>query len=127
MTERILIDTSAWVHALRRDGEAEVRAQVAALVTSGQAVFCDLVLLELWNGARGAQEQKVLRGLERDLEKVETTTEVWDLAVDLARRCRAAGVSAPATDLLVAAISRHHRLPLLHRDAHFEQIDHAVR
>ncbi len=127
MTERVLIDTSAWVEALRREGEAEVRSQVAALVTSGQAVFCDLVLLELWNGARGAQEQKVLRGLERDLEKVETSAEVWDLASDLARRCRATGITVPATDLLVAAIARHHQIPLLHRDAHFDQIDHAAR
>lgn len=126
MSERVLIDTSAWVHALRRDGDAEVRSQVAALVTTGQAIFCDLVLLELWNGAGGAQEQKVLRGLERDLEKVETPAEVWDLAVDLARKCRASGVSAPATDLLVAAVARHHHLPILHRDAHFEQIARAV-
>ncbi|MEP7010805.1 MAG: PIN domain-containing protein [Acidobacteriota bacterium] len=127
MTERVLIDTSAWVDALRREGEVEVRSQVAALVTSGQAVFCDLVLLELWNGARGTQEQKVLRGLERDLEKVDTSTEVWDLAVDLARRCRAAGMTVPATDLLVAAVARHHRLLLLHRDAHFDQIDQAAQ
>jgi predicted nucleic acid-binding protein len=121
-----LIDTSAWIHALRRDGDEDLRSQVASHVASGSAVLCDLVLLELWNGARGAQEQKALRGLERDLEKVETSAEVWDLAVDLARKCRTAGVSAPATDLLIASIARHHRVPLLHRDGHFDLIDNVL-
>jgi hypothetical protein len=81
-----------------------------------------MVLLELWNGAHGPSEQRLLRELERDLEKVPTPPAVWDSASDLARTCRRAGVSVPATDILIAACAEHHDLEILHRDAHFDHI-----
>ena len=49
-----LIDTSSWIDALRRDGDPQIRARVVALMASGEAAWCDLVRLELWNGLRGA-------------------------------------------------------------------------
>lgn len=85
-------------------------------------MLCDLVLLELWNGAHGSSEQRLLRELERDLEKVPTPSAVWEEASNLARSCRKAGVSAPATDLLIAACAEHYGLEILHRDAHFDHI-----
>lgn len=69
MADRILVDTSAWIDALRRDGNPAVRSSVRAATAEGRAVFCDLVLLELWNGAHGPGEQRVLRELERDLKR----------------------------------------------------------
>jgi predicted nucleic acid-binding protein len=122
MAGRVLVDTSAWIDTLRRDGDAEVRSAVRSATTDGRAVLCDMVLVELWNGAHGAKEQRVLRDLERELEKVETPPAVWEAATDLARACRKAGLSAPATDLLIAACAEHHGLQILHRDAHFDQI-----
>lgn len=122
MPGKVLVDTSAWIDALRRDGDPDVRALVRAATAEGRAVLCDLVLLELWNGAQGASEQRLLRDLERDLEKVPTTPSVWETALELARTCRSGGVSAPATDLLIAACAEHHGLQILHRDAHFDHI-----
>lgn len=125
MADRILVDTSAWIDALRRDGDPDVRASVRAATAEGRAVFCDLVLLELWNGAPGPSEQRVLRELERDLEKVSTPPAVWEAASELARACRKAGVTAPATDVLIAACAEHHKLEILHHDAHFDYIARA--
>jgi predicted nucleic acid-binding protein len=122
---RALVDTSAWIDALRRDGDPGVRASVRAATAEGRAVLCDLVLLELWNGARGTGEQRFLRELERDLEKVSTPPAVWDAASEVARACRRAGVSVPATDILIAACAEHHGLEILHRDAHFDHIARA--
>lgn len=122
MSTRILVDTSAWIDALRRDGDPDVRALVRAATVEGRAVLCDMVLLELWNGAHGAGEQRLLRELERDLEKVPTSPDVWETALDLARTCRSGGVTAPATDLLIAACAEHHGLDILHRDSHFDSI-----
>ena len=122
MAGRVLVDTSAWIDALRRDGNPEVRALVRAATAEGRAVLCDLVLLELWNGAHGSGEQRLLRELERDLEKVPTSLAVWETASQLARNCRKAGISAPATDILIAACAQHHGLEILHRDAHFDYI-----
>jgi predicted nucleic acid-binding protein len=47
--------------------------------------------------------------------------EVWALAQELATRCRAAGETIPAIDLLIAAHARHHEAQLLHRDRHFDR------
>jgi predicted nucleic acid-binding protein len=123
---RALVDTSAWIDALRQDGDREIASIVKELAADGQAVLCDIVRLELWNGAGGEAETKLLRGLERDLECVATTDEVWARARSLARLCSARGLSVPATDLLVAACAEEHDLALVHHDGHFEQIGRAT-
>lgn len=122
---RHLIDTSAWIEALRRDGDAETRRRVTAHTREGQAVVCEMILLELWNGARGKKEANVVRSLEAELDLVPILPIVWRAAYALAADCRAAGFSIPATDLIIAAAARHYQLGLLHRDAHFDQIEKA--
>jgi predicted nucleic acid-binding protein len=87
-----------------------------------RAVFCDMVRLELWNGAQGPKEQRLLRELEEQLDTVPTTGEVWVLARELARLARGKGLTVPATDLVIAACAQHHRLGLLHCDDHFDQL-----
>jgi predicted nucleic acid-binding protein len=86
-------------------------------------VLCDLVLLELWNGARAAKEHRLLRELEEELDTVPTTLEVWALARDLARLARSKGITVPAADLLIAACAEHHQLGLIHKDSHYDQLE----
>lgn len=100
---RILVDTSSWVEALRNDGREDVRERVRDLVVNGDAVLCDMVLLELWNGARGEKERRDLSRLHAELEVIPTGDETWVFARGLARRARETGVTVPATDLLVVA------------------------
>ena len=117
-----LVDTSAWVEALRKDGDEKVRERVAENLESGRAVLCDMVVLELWNGARGDEERKRLTEIFRTLERVATTEAVWSMATTLAKGCRQRGVTVPDTDLLVAATARVHGLDLLEADRHFRLI-----
>lgn len=119
----VLVDTSAWIHFLRPDGDRAVRARVEGLLRAGTARLCPLVRLELWNGAGGERERKVLRELERSIPELDVTEDVWGEARDLARRCRAAGVSVPATDLLIAACAFHHDARIEHEDADFDAIE----
>lgn len=100
-----------------------MRTRVSDLTANDRAVLCDLVLVELWNGARGTKEHRLLRELEEQLETVPTTPEVWALARELARRARGKGLTVPAADLVIAACADHHRLGLLHQDHHFDQIE----
>ena len=117
-----LVDTSAWVEQLRRTGDVAVRRRVEELLRNGEAAWCPLVRLELWNGARGTREHRVLRTMERELPVLEVTPAVWDLAANLAKLARGSGVAVPASDLLVAACARHHGVELEHADAHFSMI-----
>ena len=119
----VLVDTSAWIHFLRPDGNATVRTRVEGVLRAGTARLCPLVRLELWNGAGGERERKVLRELERSIPELDINAEVWGDARDLARRCRAAGVSVPATDLLIAACAYHHGASIEHEDTDFDAIE----
>jgi predicted nucleic acid-binding protein len=118
----ILVDTSAWIHFLRPDGEPDVRARVEAALRAGAARWCPLIRLELWNGAGGEREKKVLREFERVIPELPIDEEVWSSACDLARRCRGEGVTVPATDLLIAACARLHGARLEHADGDFDAI-----
>ena len=117
-----LIDTSSWVEALRRQGDEGVRERVHKLLVEGQAAWCDIVLLELWNGARGEYEKKRLGQLEQEMICLPTTSSVWEKGRSLARLCRRNGVTAPATDLLIVACARVHEVDIEYQDAHFAAI-----
>ncbi len=122
----VLVDTSSWIHFLRPDGDMEVRARVEAVLGAGTACWCPIVRLELWNGAGGERERKVLREFEHLIPDLAIDGEVWSAACELACRCRAAGVTAPATDLLIAACARHHGAGVEHADADFDAIEGVV-
>jgi predicted nucleic acid-binding protein len=119
---RFLIDTSAWIETLRPNGEPTIRDQVRDLTADDRAVLCDPVRLELWNGAGGSREHRLLRELEENLKTVPTTLEVWGLARDLARSARNKGLTVPIADILIAACAEHHGLGIVHRDAHFDRL-----
>ena len=118
----VLIDSSAWVEALRPKGRADLRDRVQELSLAGEARFCDQVRLELLDTAGGNRELAIVRSLESEVETLPTTPAVWQRARELARVCRNRGVSAPASDLLIAATALTHACELLHGDAHLDRI-----
>lgn len=118
----VVIDTSSWIEMLRQSGRPEVRERVNAHLRNGEACLVPMVRLELWNGARGERERKVLREFERTLPELEMSAPVWDAACDLSRRARAAGLTVPATDILIAACARHHGAEIEAADVHFSEL-----
>ena len=122
MASPLLIDTSAWVEAMRRSGDEATRREVYSVLRAGRARFCDLVRLELWNGIGGDGERKWLAELEQSVETVPTDERVWAEARRLAQETRRQALTLPATDLLIAACARVHGLEILHRDGHFDRL-----
>jgi predicted nucleic acid-binding protein len=118
--EMKMVDSSSWVHALRRRGDGAVRERVRVLVTSGQAVWCAAIRLELWAGVGADPERQMLSDLEQRIPELAINDEIWQSACDLADRCRKAGRRAPASDLLIAACARYHGVELESADAHFD-------
>ena len=117
-----IIDTSAWVQQIRRQGDPVVKARVNALLGSGQAAWCPLVRVELWAGVRGDAEREALRAYEQVLPEHAITDEVWSLACELGDRARRSGLTFPPADLVIAACARHHGLEIEHADAHFDAL-----
>jgi len=96
---------------------------VNALLQNGFAVWCPPVRLELWRGVTNDVERKTLRHYEALLPDYEISSAVWERAIRLADRGRAAGVTAPLADLLIYACAKEHRLDLAHDDSHFIQLE----
>ena len=116
-----LVDTSSWVEYLRgRESEAGDRVEV--LFLSGEAAWCDMTLVELWHGTRGAKEKRELAEMEKEVERIPVDTAVWRLASRLALRCREKGITVPSSDIVIAACAVAHGLELEHCDKHFEEI-----
>ncbi|HEY5893372.1 MAG TPA: PIN domain-containing protein [Chthoniobacterales bacterium] len=109
-----------WVHALRRNGDSDKKQIVTQLLINGEAAWCSVVRLELWNGVGSDNERQPLREFEAAIPNYAVTDEVWERAFELASLCRKAGKTAPATDVLIAACARHHGVGIEHADAHFE-------
>lgn len=117
---RTLVDSSCWVHFFRRRGDREVRERVSVLLGNGEALWSAPIRLELWNGVGSEADRKLLQDFEAWLPELAITERVWDEACALADRCRRAGKTAPANDVLIAACARHHQVRLEHADAHFD-------
>jgi predicted nucleic acid-binding protein len=121
-----LIDTSSWIHALRKTGDPVVRERVRSLLMETEAAWCDVVRVELWQGVKKKVEADFLKQLEANLTLLPMDKAVWDLACQLGNRSRAAGKPVPTTDLLIAACSIAHNVELEHCDRHFDAILHLV-
>ncbi|OGL48781.1 MAG: hypothetical protein A2161_13320 [Candidatus Schekmanbacteria bacterium RBG_13_48_7] len=118
----VLIDTSSWIEALRRTGSKKIQDRVRELMLEGLAAWCDIIRVELWNGARGDYERKTIAELEEEIICLETTKEVWALARLLAQECRKKGITVPVSDLIISSCSLHYIVPLEHCDTHIKII-----
>jgi hypothetical protein len=118
----VLIDTSSWIEALRFSGKEDIRQKVMSLMIDGRAVWCDMVAVELWNGARGDYEKQKLSELEKEITCLETSPDVWHLARILAQKCRQAGQTVPSSDLVITACALFHQAEIEHCDAHIDFI-----
>ena len=125
--EVVLVDTSSWIEALRSTGDKEVRERVLKLMLDARAAWCDMVAVELWNGARGDYEKQKLSELEREISCLQTTPEVWRMARALAQKCRQAGHTVPSADLVIAACALAHHAGIEHCDNHMDSILKAHR
>jgi predicted nucleic acid-binding protein len=118
----VLVDSSLWVHQLRKSGDSAKRDRVHALLESGEAAWCPAVRLELWRGVTNDAERKTLRRYEALLPDYAISADVWNRSIQLADRGRASGVTVPLPDLLIFACAKVHGLDIAHDDAHFDEL-----
>jgi len=115
-----LVDTSSWTQALRRKGDMDVRARVAALLENGEAAWCQMVRLELWRGANNDWDKELLDYLHSQVKMLAISVQVWDRAVCLAQELRAAGIVVPLPDLVIFTCAGVHEVGIEHNDQHFD-------
>lgn len=95
---------------------------MSALLESGEAAWCSAVRVELWRGVTNDAERRTLRRYEALLPSYEISPTVWERAIRLAERGRAAGLTVPLADLLIFACATLNGLDVAHDDSHFEEL-----
>ncbi len=121
---RIILDTSAYSHAMRGFPSA-----VSVLRKARDILVCPVVIGELLAGfKRGSREGENREGLREFLarERVrvvgvgEQTAEFYALIID---RLRGAGSPIPTNDIWIGASAMEHGAAVATADAHFTSID----
>lgn len=118
----ILVDTSVWSLALRRDAEAsepEVLALKHALLGSEVVVTTGLVLQELLQGFSGPKAQEEIVERFKALPLIQPDREDHVAAAGVRNACRRAGVQLGTIDALLAQLCIRHELTLLTTDKDF--------
>jgi predicted nucleic acid-binding protein len=111
----VLVDSSVWIAVFHRDRPLDL----AALVDFDDVVTCLSVVQEVLQGFRDEQAFRKARVAMLNLPIVDAPLEqpVVDVAIDLYRQARRAGVTVRSSvDCLIAASAIRHGLTVLHRD-----------
>ena len=118
----ILVDTSVWSLALRRDAEAsepEVQVLKHSLLGDEVVVTTGLVLQELLQGFSGAKAQAQIVQRFATLPLIQPDRDDYIGAAALRNTCRRAGVQIGTIDALLAQLCIRHELTLLTTDQDF--------
>ena len=119
----LLVDTSVWSLALRRDvsaTEPEVHALREALLGGEVVVTTGLVLQELLQGFSGPKSREQIVDRFASLPLLQPDREDHVAAADLRNTCRRAGIQVGTIDALLAQLCIRHDLTLLSTDDDFK-------
>jgi len=123
----LLVDTSVWSLALRRDvtgPQPEVRHLEQALLGSQTVVTTGLVLQELLQGFSGPKARTQIIDRFSSLPLVQPDRQDHVAAASLRTTCRRGGVEIGTIDALLAQLCVRHHLTILTTDQDFA---HAAR
>ena len=115
----VLVDSSVWIEALRRDGRLDVKLALENLLDAYEAAWCGPVKLEVLGGVR-ARERKALEEQFCCIPYFPMADAAWDSAKNLAWRLRDKGCTAPWNDILIAALSVKADCRIYAVDKHFQ-------
>ena len=119
----LLVDTSVWSLALRRDGSAsepEVDALKEALLDGEVVVTTGLVLQELLQGFAGPKARPQIIERFSALPILQPDRDDHIAAAELRNTCRRAGVQVGTIDALLMQLAIHHSMTLLTTDRDFK-------
>jgi predicted nucleic acid-binding protein len=121
----LLVDTSVWSLAFRRDGNSNspcVAALRAALAGGDSIVTTGLILQELLQGFAGPRARKEIVERFAALPLLIPDRNDYVDAAELRNRCRRSGIQVGTIDALLAQLCIRHGLTLLTMDGDFAMI-----
>lgn len=117
----VLVDTSIWSLALRRDessGKAEM-SELTELIREGRVAMIGAIRQELLSGIRVEEQYKKLRDRLRKFADIQLNERDYEDAASCFNRCRTKGLQGSNTDFLICALSIRHGLSIFTTDRDF--------
>lgn len=124
----VLVDTSVWSLALRRNQPQDgvEQQELRELLREGRVVMMGAVRQELLSGVRTSPQFLRLRKHLRAFDDITLDHEDYEEAAACSNRCRAAGIQGSSIDFLICAVALRRRLPVFTRDRDFENYSTVV-
>ena len=122
----LLVDTSAWIEIFRRPSRI---AFEDVIDDTDRVVTCLPILQEVLQGFDDERAFRIAQTSMHALPCVESplSRDVIDLAVDIYRRARRAGLTVRSSvDCLVAACASRQRLTIVHCDRDYAQLARVI-
>jgi hypothetical protein len=120
MSSLVLIDTSAWILALRKSPLSVVRDEVEHLLAENRVAIVPMIRLELLGGTKSLDEFNRLKTRLEALHQIPTDEANWGAAAELSFKLRQQGKVIPYTDILIGTAAILANCLLLHADKHFD-------
>lgn len=122
MSDRILVDTSAWIISFRDSGSQKMKDYLRAAIDSDSVVTTNIVILELLQGCRDKKEYDELQSRLDVLSIYDITERTWPIAYESGFLLRRKGFTMPTIDIIIASIAKENKLTILHHDNHLKTI-----
>ena len=114
----IIIDSSCWIEAFRKNGSIEVKAAVQGILNEFEALLCGPVEMEVLGGARKEERQRISQYFNI-LPYRASNHKIWRQAVESGWKLRDAGVTTPWNDTIIATIACQYNYRVYSIDKHF--------
>jgi predicted nucleic acid-binding protein len=122
----VLVDSSVWIEALRRQGDLATKVALEALLEVDGAVVSGPILLEVLGGCRPADRKRLVEYFG-NVPYRRVPHEAWWRAMRLSWRLRADGVTIPWNDLLIGSLGLLWDLRIFAVDRHFDILESRAR
>jgi predicted nucleic acid-binding protein len=118
----ILIDTSVWLFALKRNFHTLIKEKVEKMLFTEKVAINGMIQHELLGGAKSEKEYDRLFQRLDSLYHIEADRTLWDKASKLAFELKQTGITVPYADIFIAASALKENALLVHADSHFDLI-----
>ena len=123
----VLVDTSAWILALKKGPAMRARSVIDGLLAGGRIAIIPVIRLELLGGTKSQAEFQRLDRRLSALHQLPLAQAEWDESAGLSFKLRRTGMTVPYIDIIIAAAAILHGMTLVHADRHFDLIAGEVK
>jgi predicted nucleic acid-binding protein len=117
----ILVDTNVIISYLKKPDP-----KILGLFQAHQAAVCGITRAELLHGARDSADRQRLLNQLNIFAQVVIPDSIWDVVGDALAALRAAGVTVPFPDAVLACVAIAYGIELWTRDQHFSLMQAAL-